>query len=65
MPRLSAFFRQQPPLEHDLLGDGKNSLLEHRTDVVRQPVVQRGAAIRFLDKLDAKPKLGQRVTTLI
>ncbi len=56
---LPAFFNQYPPLEHNVLGDRKNPLVEHGTDLVREPLVQLGAAIGFTDKLYAKSNLGK------
>ena len=59
-----AFFNQHSPLEHNVLGDRKNPLLEHRTDLVREPFVQLGPALGSLTS-SMPNRISARVTTLI
>jgi len=59
MASLSAFLNQKPPLEHDVFGHLENPMGEHRAHLVSEPVVQLGAAVGFIDKLDAEPDLGK------
>src|SRR6202035_2523564 len=39
-----AVFDEEPPFEHDVLGDREHALLEHRPYPMREPVVEFGAA---------------------
>jgi len=59
-----AFLNQHSPLEHDVLADRKNPLLEHRTELVCEPFIQLGAAIWFTDQLMPN-RISAKVTTLI
>jgi len=59
MARLSAFLDQKSPLEHDVFGDLENPMVEHRSYLVREPVIQLGAAVWFVNKLDAEADLGE------
>jgi hypothetical protein len=45
--------------DDEVLGDRKDPLVEHGTDLVREPFVQLGAAVGFVDKLYAKSNLGK------
>src|SRR5262245_52171627 len=56
---LPAFFHQEPPLEHDVLGDFEDALLEHRPHLVREPVVECCATGGIHDELDAEAYLGE------
>ena len=58
-PRLSAFLDQKSPLEHDVFGDLENPMVEHRAHLVREPVIQLGAAVGFVNKLNAEANLGK------
>ena len=51
----AAFFDQQAPPEHDVFGNRKNPVHEHRPYLVDQPVVQLGAAIGFGHEFNPKP----------
>ena len=44
MPRLAAFLNQKTPFEHDVFADWQDALLEHRPHLMREPVVEIGAA---------------------
>ena len=59
MPRLSAFLDQQPPFEHDVFGDGQAALLEHRSHLVCEPVVEFGALAGVADEFDAEADFGE------
>jgi hypothetical protein len=59
MARLPPFLDQKAPLEHDVFGDLENPMVEHRSHLVREPVIQLGAAVWFVNKLDAKADLGE------
>ena len=54
MPYRPALFDQQPPLEHDVLGDLQYPVLKHRSDMVRQPVVQLGPFPGIRQQVDAE-----------
>ncbi len=54
MASLSAFLDQQSPLEHDVFGNLENPMVEHRAHLVCEPVIQLGAAVWIVNKLDAK-----------
>jgi hypothetical protein len=51
----AAIFDQQTPLEHDVFGDRENALLEHRPNLVCEPIVEFGATIGVRDKFDTEP----------
>ena len=57
MAALPAFLDQESPLEHDVFGDLENPMVEHRADFVCEPVIQLGAAIGFVNKLNAEANL--------
>ena len=59
MASLSAFLDQKPPLNHDVFGDLKNPMVEHRAHLVCEPVIQLGATVWFVNKLDAKTDLSK------
>jgi hypothetical protein len=59
MASLSAFLDQKSPLEHDVFGDLENPMVEHRAHLVREPVIQLGAAVGFVNKLDAEADLSK------
>ena len=59
VPRLAAFFDQQPPFEHDVFCDGQDALLEHRPHLVREPVVEFGALAGVGDKFNAEADFGE------
>ena len=46
-------------LEHDVFGDLENAVVEHRAHLVCEPVIQLGAAVWFVNKLDAEADLGE------
>lgn len=54
MARFAAILDQDPPPEHDVLGDGENPLLEGRSYRMREPIVQFGSSARIGDELDAE-----------
>ena len=54
MPRLPAFLNQKLPLEHDVFGNLENPFAEHGPDLIREPVVEVGAAIGLTDQLNAE-----------
>jgi hypothetical protein len=56
---LAAVLDQQPPLEHDVFGDGEHALVEHRAHFVREPVIELGAAAGVGDQLDAEADFGE------
>ncbi|MDB5409733.1 MAG: hypothetical protein JWL84_4645 [Rhodospirillales bacterium] len=59
MARLAAFLDQQTPFEHDVLGDGQDAFLEHRSHFVSEPVAELGAAACVGDELDVEADLGE------
>ncbi len=59
MARLAAVLDQDPPFEHDVLADGKDALFEHRPHLVREPIVQFGAAGCVADEFDAEADFGE------
>src|ERR1035438_9317590 len=52
--RFPAILNQKPPLEHNVFGDLKNTPVKHGTNLVREPIVQLGPVIGFVNKLDAE-----------
>jgi hypothetical protein len=44
----------------NMFGTGQDALLEHRPHLVREPVVELGAAAGVRDELDAKANFGER-----
>src|SRR5208337_3415637 len=56
---LAAFLDQQPPFEHDVFGDGQDAPLEHRSHLVREPVVEFGALAGLGDELYAEADFGE------
>jgi len=50
MAGLGGHLRQEPPLEHDVFGDREDTLLEHRPHLVREPVIEFGAAAGVTDE---------------
>jgi hypothetical protein len=61
MAGLAALFDQQPPLEHHVLGDIEHAMPEHWAHFMRKPIVQLGAAVGVIDKLnvDARGDAGR------
>jgi hypothetical protein len=57
--RFPAILNQKPPLEHNVFGDLKNTPVKHGTNLVREPIVQLGPVIGFVNKLDAESNLGK------
>src|SRR5262245_1784761 len=57
---LASFLNQEPPLEHDVFGDSERALLEHRANLVSEPVHECGAAHGIGNELDTEADLGQR-----
>ena len=57
--RFSAILNQKPPLEHNVFGDLKNTPVKHGTNLVGEPIVQLGAVIGFVNKLDAESNFGK------
>lgn len=43
MADFAAVFDQETPLEHDVLGDREDTLLEHWAHLVRQPIIEFSA----------------------
>ena len=56
---LAAIFHQEPPLEHDFFRNQQNTLLEHRSYLVREPVIEFGSFGRIGHDLDPKPYFGE------
>jgi hypothetical protein len=56
----AAILDQQPPLEHDLLGDGQNRLLEHWPYFMRQPIIQLSAPACVGHQCNAESDFRQR-----
>src|SRR3984893_15569283 len=54
MARLAAIFDQEPPFEHDVFGDREHALLEHRPYLVREPIVEFGAATGIGEEVNAE-----------
>jgi hypothetical protein len=63
MARLATVLHQEPPLEHDVFRDRQNTLLEHRPDLVREPVIEFGSLGRIGQDLDPEPYFGERYRT--
>ena len=59
MARLAAVLDQEPPPEHDILGDDKNPLVEGRPYRVHEPIVQLGSSISVAAEFDAKADFGE------
>ena len=59
MAGLAAVFDQEAPLEHDILGDREHALIEHRPHLMREPVIELGAADGVGDKFSAEPDFGE------
>ena len=59
MAGLAAVFDQEPPLEHDILGDREHALIEHWPHLVGEPVVELGPPVGVGDKFDAEPDFGE------
>ena len=53
MSGLATILNEKSPLEHDILGKGKNALIEHRPYLVGQPVIEFGTPDGIADHLDA------------
>src|SRR5271170_46320 len=60
MADLAAVFDQQPPLEHDILAHHEDALFEHRPHLVREPIIQLGAAAGVGDQLDSESDFSER-----
>ena len=58
-PALRPVLDEQAPLEHHILGNLEQALGEHRAQLVRQPVIELGAADRIADRFDAVTDLGE------
>ena len=58
-PALRPVLDEQAPLEHHILGNLEHALGEHRAQLVRQPVVELGAADRIADRFDGVTDLGE------
>ena len=56
---LTALLDQEPPFEHDVLGDGEHALFEHRPYLVGEPVVQFNAARSVGEPFDTEADLGE------
>jgi hypothetical protein len=56
---LAAVFDQEPPFEHDVFADREHALLEHRPHLLREPVIEFGAAAGIGDALDAEADFGK------
>jgi hypothetical protein len=61
---LPAVLDQEPPPEHDVLCDGKDTVVESRPYRVREPIVQLGPSVSVADEFDAPKRTSARVTTL-
>jgi len=59
MARLAAVLDQEPPPEHDILGDGKKPLVEGRPYRVHEPIVQLGSSVSVADPFDAEADFGE------
>ena len=64
MPGLATVLDKQPPLDHDVFGDWKYALFEHRAHLIRKPIVQLGTSLQVLKLLDAEG-ISASVTMLI
>ena len=60
MAGLAAIFDQEPPLEHNIFRDRQYTLLEHRADLVREPVTEFASLGRIGDKLDPESNFSKR-----
>src|SRR5438128_2038159 len=60
MTGLAAFLDEKTPLEHDVFGYRKHSLIEHGPHSDGQPVLELSTANRVADHLDAVADLGER-----
>src|SRR6185312_5041541 len=61
--RVSAFaalLDKQSPFEHDVFADRENTLFEHRSHLMSQPVGQLRATRGVWNQLDAESNLSQR-----
>jgi len=58
--RFPSGFHEQPPLEHDILRNGKHSSVEHGAHPVREPALQFRPANRIGNEFNAKANFGQR-----
>ena len=59
MTGFATIFDQEPPPEHDVLGDGEDALLEHRPYLVREPIIEFGAPLGIRDEFDAETDFGE------
>ena len=62
---LAAVLDHDAPPEHDFLGDRQHALREHRPHLVREPVMELGAAAGFSDQFNAKTDFGDGGSTHI
>src|SRR3984893_17678093 len=59
MARFAAVFDEEPPFEHDVLGDREHALLEHRPYPMREPVVEFGAATGVGNEFNAEANFSE------
>ncbi len=60
MPRFSACFDQQAPLEHHVFTNCDYSLLKHRSQFIGQPPCEFGALMWIAQQLYTKTYLSKR-----
>jgi len=65
MTDLAAIFDQQSPFEHDVFGYRQDALLEHRPNLVGEPVVEFGTTADVSNEFDAESYLGESHRTYI
>lgn len=58
-PDFSSVFDQKAPLQHDVFIDRKDSILEHRSQLVREPIVELHPSAGVIEELDPEPNLGE------
>src|ERR1700726_5025056 len=63
MARFAVIVDEEPPFEHDVLGDREHALLEHRPYPMREPVVEFGAATGSVTRSMPK-RISAKVTAL-
>lgn len=59
MSSLAAFLDEQPPFEHDILGNREHALLEHWPHLVRKPIIEFSATIGVRNEFDSEPDFGE------
>lgn len=60
MPRFSARFDEQAPLEHNVFTNCDYSLFKHRPQFIGQPPCEFGALMWIAQQLDTKTYLSKR-----